>query len=125
MRGEQGVLFSGDVILVFVLSVVFTTGGQLLQKKASIKYSQKGGDGVLHHLFNADVILSIIFLGLGLLFWLMVLTKVDLSLAYPLLSLNYVFILLGAKYLFKEEIPIHRWVGVLIILFGISVLVGT
>ncbi|PWQ96992.1 EamA family transporter [Leucothrix arctica] len=122
--GKQGVLFSGDVLIVFILSILFTTSGQLLQKRASIKYSQNNGDGVLNNMLNADVVLSIIFLGLGLMFWLMVLTKIDLSLAYPLLSLNYIFILLGAKFLFKEAIPIHRWVGVGVILLGIKVLVG-
>ena len=117
-------VFSGDVLIVFILSILFTTSGQLLQKRASIKYSQNNGDGVLNNMLNADVVLSIIFLGLGLMFWLMVLTKIDLSLAYPLLSLNYIFILLGAKFLFKEAIPIHRWLGVGVILLGISVLVG-
>ena len=117
-------LFSGDVLAVFFLSVFFTTSGQLLQKKASIKYSQKNNDNVLHHIFSLDVSLSILFLGLGLLFWLMVLTKIDLSLAYPLLSINYVFILLGAKFWFNEEIPSHRWIGVGVILFGINILVG-
>lgn len=116
-------LFSADVIFVFILSIVFTTSGQLLQKKASLKYSQKSNVGALERVLNVDVGLSIILLGLGLMFWLLVLTKVDLSLAYPLLSINYIVILLGAKFLFKESIPLHRWIGVFVILFGISVLV--
>ena len=118
-------LFSADVLIAFMLSVVFTTSGQLLQKKASIKYTQKDNAGVLHHLLNADFALSIILLGLGLLFWLVVLTKVDLSLAYPLLSINYIVILLGARFLFNEAIPIRRWIGVAVILLGISILVRT
>jgi len=117
------VLFSGDVLVVFLLSIVFTTSGQLLQKKASIKYSQKNSEVASHHLINTDLVLSILLLGLGLVFWLMVLAKVDLSLAYPLLSINYIVVLLGARFLFKESIPLHRWLGVAIILLGISVLV--
>ena len=116
-------LFSADVLLVFFLSVFFTTTGQLLQKKASLNHSKTQGDNVLHHILSPDVILSILFLGLGLLFWLMVLTKVDLSLAYPLLSINYIVILLGARYMFNEAIPKHRWLGVVVILLGISILV--
>ncbi len=117
-------LFSADVLLAFILSIVFTTSGQLLQKRASIKYSTQHNTSVLHHLLNFDVILSIVLLALGLLFWLVVLTKVDLSLAYPLLSINYIVILLGARLFFKEFIPFHRWLGVMVILLGISVLVG-
>jgi undecaprenyl phosphate-alpha-L-ara4N flippase subunit ArnE len=119
------VLFSADVLIAFMLSIVFTTSGQLLQKRASIKYTQKNNAGVLHHFLNADVALSIVLLGLGLLCWVIVLTKVELSLAYPLLSINYIAILLGARFLFNEAIPTRRWIGVIVILLGISILVRT
>lgn len=114
-------IITREVILALICSVFFTTSGQLLQKKASLKYSQLKG-GIFQHLFSAEIVTSTLFLGAGLLSWMIVLSRMDLSVAYPLLSINYVLILLGARYLFGEEIPMRRWVGVLFILVGISVL---
>lgn len=115
-------IFTREVLLALLGSVLFTTSGQLLQKKASLKYSQIKGDSIFRHLLSVEIVASTLFLGVGLLFWLLVLTKVELSLAYPLLSINYVIILLGARYLFGESIPIRRWIGVTFILIGIAVL---
>lgn len=116
-------IFTREVLLALLGSVFFTTSGQLLQKKASLKYSQLEGDSVFRHLLSVEIVSSTLFLGAGLIFWMFVLTKVELSLAYPLLSINYVIILLGARYWFGEAIPVRRWVGVMLILAGIGVLV--
>jgi len=117
------VVFTREVVLALICSVFFTTSGQLLQKKASLKYSQLKGDSIFQHLLSVEVVTSTLFLGVGLIFWMLVLSRVELSVAYPLLSINYVVILLGARYLFGEAIPIRRWIGVVFILAGISVLI--
>lgn len=115
-------IFTREVLLALICSVFFTTSGQLLQKKASLKYSQLKGDSIFRHLLSVEIVTSTLFLGAGLVFWMLVLSKVELSLAYPLLSINYVLILLGARYIFGEFIPVRRWIGVIFILAGISVL---
>ena len=75
-------------------------------------------------IISKDVLLSIALLGSGLLLWLLFLARVEVSIAYPLLSVNYVIVLLCAKWLFKEAIPSHRWVGAFAIISGIWLLVG-
>lgn len=115
-------IFTREVFLALLCSVVFTSSGQLLQKQASLKYTSIKNSSVFRRLLSIEFVGSTALLGLGLLFWMIVLTKVELSLAYPLLSINYVLILLGARYLFKEKIPLQRWLGVFIILIGVGVL---
>lgn len=115
-------IFTREVFLALLCSVAFTSGGQLLQKQASLKYANIKSSSIFRRLLSIEFVGSTAFLGLGLLFWMIVLTKVELSLAYPLLSINYVLILLGARYLFKEKIPLQRWLGVFVILVGIGVL---
>ena len=63
-------------------------------------------------------------LGIGLLLWMLVLTQLDVSLAYPLLSINYVLVLLAARFVFAEHVPSHRWVGAFAIVAGIVLLLG-
>lgn len=60
---------------------------------------------------------------LGFTAWLVVLSRVPLSAAYPVLALTYILIPLASLLLFREEIPAIRWLGMLIIAAGI-VLVG-
>jgi drug/metabolite transporter (DMT)-like permease len=58
--------------------------------------------------------------GAGALFWLIVLSKADLSLAYPLLSLSYLFALVLAAVLLRESVSLPQWAGVLLICAGVA-----
>jgi drug/metabolite transporter (DMT)-like permease len=52
-------------------------------------------------------------------FWLYALSKTDLSFAYPFLALSYVLIVLASWLILGESISLFRWIGVLIICFGV------
>ena len=58
--------------------------------------------------------------GIATLVWFMVLAKTPLSLAYPLMSLSYVFGLVLARYCLGESISMVRWAGVGVICVGIA-----
>ena len=55
----------------------------------------------------------------SVLFWLYALSKVDLSFAYPFLALSYVLIILVSRCFLGENVSLIRWVGVLVICFGV------
>ena len=61
--------------------------------------------------------------GLSSILWLDVLSKLDFSLAFPMVGLTYVFTLLIGRYFFQETIGWERMVGVGFILSGIFFLV--
>lgn len=106
--------------LYIVLTIILTAVSQLLQKQAAEDMNRADGYGAL--LSNINFILSGTFLGASVITWLLVLKYVDVSVAYPMLSLNYVLVLVLAKLFFGESIPSRRWVGVLSIIAGVSVL---
>ncbi|QYD70578.1 EamA family transporter [Paraburkholderia edwinii] len=54
--------------------------------------------------------------------WVVGLSRVDVSIAYPMLSLGYVLNAVAAWYLFGEVLSIQRLVGIGIILVGVFVL---
>lgn len=58
----------------------------------------------------------------GAIFWLGVISRVDLSFAYPLLALNYVIILIPSRILLNESISLIRLIGALIIVIGVIVI---
>lgn len=53
--------------------------------------------------------------------WFYVLKVFEFSLAYPLVSISYIFAMLAAVYIFNEEISVNRWLGVGLIIIGVFV----
>lgn len=51
--------------------------------------------------------------------WLLVLSRVEVSYAYPLLSVGYVVNALAAYFLFAEDLSLIRIVGIFIIIAGV------
>ncbi len=54
--------------------------------------------------------------------WIVGLSRVDVSLAYPMLSLGYVVNALAAWWLFGEALGPQRWAGMALILAGVVVM---
>jgi multidrug transporter EmrE-like cation transporter len=67
------------------------------------------------------VLLGLVLYGVGALAWIAVLTKLDLSVAYPFLALNFVLVALTSKLVLGESVPLLRWVGIAVICVGILV----
>lgn len=58
---------------------------------------------------------------LGFLVWLVVLSKLELSYAYPILALSYCMVPLLSHMLFGEQVSLMRWVGIGIICCGVGI----
>lgn len=56
-----------------------------------------------------------------MILWLVAISRLDLSLAYPLLALAFVLNPLLARLLLGENIPWERWVGILVICIGVVI----
>ena len=54
--------------------------------------------------------------------WILGLSRVDVTIAYPMLSLGYVVNAILAWYLFGEVLSLQRLIGITIILIGVFVL---
>jgi multidrug transporter EmrE-like cation transporter len=55
----------------------------------------------------------------SLFIWILGLSRVPVSMAYPLLSLGYVVNAIAAYYLFGEAVTVTRWVGIGFIIVGV------
>lgn len=114
-------------ILNFFLILVNTlilVGGQFLWKFGlmgrSDSYESVGG---VVKLFLSPYIVSGLFLyGLATVLWLFILTRVPLSVAYPIQSLAYIFAVFGAYFVFNEPLTTPKIIGVLLIMAGVSLI---
>ena len=68
---------------------------------------------------NAFIIagLSCYVISVGL--WMMVLSRVDVSFAYPFLSIGYVVVTVVGYYYFNETIDMNRMIGIGLICLGV------
>ena len=85
----------------------------------------RAGGMQLHNMFqlltSPLIITGIMLYGAATIVWLAILSRLPLSVAYPLQSLAYVLGMFVAYYLFHETIPFHRWVGICVIIIGVFI----
>jgi len=68
---------------------------------------------------NPSIFGGFICYAVSIVIWLMVLSRVDVSYAYPLLSIGYIVAAFAGKILFGETIDFMRWSGILVICIGV------
>ncbi|MCF0192591.1 MAG: EamA family transporter [Prevotella sp.] len=76
-------------------------------------------DKVVYALSSVNVWTGLLCYGLSMVFWLYVLSVMELSRAYPLVSLGYVFTLVIGYYLLHEPVNMWRVIGVMLIMLGV------
>jgi len=65
------------------------------------------------------VLLGIFLYLISTIFWLAALSRVDLSYAYPMISIGYVLVLVLSWAIFNERLAFIRIAGVILICFGV------
>lgn len=56
--------------------------------------------------------------------WLLVLSRVEVSYAYPLLSIGYIVTAFAGWYFFNESMGVMRWAGIIVICLGVWLIVS-
>lgn len=109
-------------------TVFFTVYGQLILKWRLEKYSHFPEEIFAKLIFFIRIILTDfwIFSGffsafLAALFWMMALSKLDLSFAYPFMALNFIFVFMFSIFLFKEPLSFYKILGLILIVIGVIV----
>lgn len=113
-------------LLLGLVSIMLLSAGQ-----TSLKYglnviggvSLSDGFTFLKLLQTPWVIVGFALYGLSSILWLDVLSKLEFSLAFPMVGLTYVFTLLIGRFFFGETIGWERMLGVALIIGGVFFLV--
>lgn len=110
------------------LTVIFAVASQMIIKWQASKCVPDNMEGFFEKFFfaitmllNPYIIISIMLTFLSGLFWIIAMTKFEISYAYPYTALGYVFVLLFSVLFFNESLNFSRCVGVLLIISGIFV----
>ncbi|EJO5348878.1 EamA family transporter [Clostridium botulinum] len=112
------------MIYLILTSVFLGALGQILVKYGAVNLALNFSPShfipsIISILKNLPVMAGIISYGLSFLLWIKVLSKVELSYAYPMVSLGYVITMLFSYFFFKENITPTRILGVALIMLGV------
>lgn len=112
--------------LLILASILISTLGQYLLKSGAnqlgtvgVEAAHRGVEIAIKAITNVWILGGLGCYGLGAVAWIMVLTRVPLSWAYPMLALNQVLILLVAWLVLGEQVGAMRWAGVILIISGV------
>ena len=121
VREMAGALILG-LIAIILLSTVQTFLKIGLNNVGGFSLAD-GLSSLLNVLTSNWIIIGLACYGLITILWLDVLSKLDFSLAFPMMGLTYVFTLFIGHFVFHETIGGGRIFGVILILFGLFFLV--
>ena len=76
-------------------------------------------DTVLRMATQVPFVLGALCYALSLFVWILGLSRVPVSVAYPLLSVGYIINAIAAHYLFGEAVTMTRWLGIGFIVVGV------
>ncbi len=114
-----------NLIIIFI-AVLLSAVGQIFLKIAANTIgpiSLKSNVLELLNLsMNIHLMLGLMSYFFSTIIWIIALSRVSLSVAYPMVSLGYVFVALAAWYLFNEPLSSMKLLALGIIIFGIILL---
>jgi multidrug transporter EmrE-like cation transporter len=117
--------------LLILAGVLLNAGAQLLLKAGVGPLGPIGLDAasllptLLRVLQQWPILAGLACYVVSVGFWIVALSRVDVSLAYPMLSLGYVVNAVAAWWLFGEALGPMRFAGILLILAGVLVMSRT
>ncbi len=75
--------------------------------------------------FNPFVLAGLACYVVSVVVWLLVLSRVEVSYAYPLLSVGYIVTAFAGRYFFNEAMGMTRWTGIAVICVGVWLITRT
>jgi len=113
--------------ILLLISVLASVAGQFFLKLGALKLGRVNLANAVNHIFSIittpELLIGLTCYGIGAIAYILVLTRVNLSVAGPSASLVYVFSVLLGYFLFRESIPPVRLAGLSLIVSGVILVI--
>jgi multidrug transporter EmrE-like cation transporter len=116
MKGPQLALVLSGVLLNAIAQLLLKAGAGSI---AGLELRAGNAVAIAWRLLNIPIIAGLGCYVLSVVFWIFALARVEVSVAYPMLSLGYVVNALAAWWLFDESLSSTRIAGIGVILVGV------
>jgi len=115
-------------VILLVISIGLAVSGQLAMKAGMNKVGEIKkedfkhlGNLIMRVLKSHWAVAGILLYAISSLFWLVVLSRVPLSVAYPIVAVGYVVVVIYSKLVFKEDVRFIAWIGLALIVVGVII----
>lgn len=113
--------------ILLLVSVFASVAGQFFLKAGALKLGKVNFDNTINQIVSIitipELLIGLTCYGLGAIAYILLLTRVNLSVAAPSISLVYVFSILLSVFVFKEVISPIRLMGLSFIVAGVILVV--
>lgn len=120
-------MINTKVLSIIVFAEIWGVVGQILYKKGAtqigtpklrdfsscVSFTKKT-------LTNPSIMTGLVFITAGLLIWLAALAQAELSLVFPITSIQYIVTMVAAHYLLGEKINKLKLIGTVLVMIGIT-----
>ena len=117
------------VIVLIIISALINTTAQLLLKAGANHLKLSAQTTVWHYLLQLMVNPYLMIGGVcyvaSVCVWVLILSRVPVSFAYPLGSIAYITTAIAATIIFHQYLSFTRIMGILIIIFGVYLISRT
>jgi drug/metabolite transporter (DMT)-like permease len=109
------------LILISTIQCLFLVGSQIFLKFAAARMGKFSftWEYIKSALANWQFALSGVCIGAATVLWMYILKHFEFSVAYPMISISYIFGMLAAVFIFHEAVPASRWIGIGFIMIGV------
>lgn len=119
-------LTPGNLLLV-LFAVIVAAGGQLMLKHgmqlATARARSSGGSLVFAAATTPWVLLGLVVFAVSAVTWLAALSRVPLSIAYPINAIGYLIILTASVLVLHERANLLTWAGTVLVVSGLIIVV--
>jgi len=128
LNNSSGVILTLLEFCLLLMSVIISVAGQFFLKLGALKLGKVDAGNAVSHILSMvktpEVLAGLSFYGIGAVAYILLLTRVNLSVAAPAVSIGYIFSVLIGCFIFKESINPVRLIGLSLIVMGVILLVG-
>jgi drug/metabolite transporter (DMT)-like permease len=113
---------------LLLISVLAGVSGQFFLKLGALKLGKVEMGNALSHVLSIittpELLIGLTCYGVGAIVYILLLTRVNLSIAAPAISLSYIFSVLLGHFWFRESIAISQLIGLAAISVGVILVVS-
>lgn len=114
--------------VLFLLSIVAGVSGQFFLKSGALKLGKLTAGNVWSHVLSIattpELLVGLACYGVGAILYILLLTRVKLSVLAPAVALQYVFSVSMGYFIFRESLPLIRVFGIGFIICGVVMLIS-
>ncbi|MGZ9586205.1 EamA family transporter [Paenibacillus marinisediminis] len=113
-------------LLLVIVSILLSSFGQIAMKYGTLKLTNLDNltifQKLIEYFMNLYVVSGFLLYGISAVVWIFAISKLPLSIAYPMVGLSYVLVMILSYFIFNEPITIIKVIGMVLITSGVIVI---